>query len=292
MQRFDPDFLTRLEGLALVSRQLLPGRTMAQRRSRRLGAGVEFADHREYVAGDDYRLIDWNLYARHSELFLKRFHEEEDLHVYLLLDASRSMAVGTPRKFDLACHLTAALAYLALACLDRVAVLVHAEEQVAEFPLTRGKGRIVALLEFLERLEPTGQRTDLARAARTLIQRHRRRGLTIVISDFFDPAGFQPGLDLLRYHRHEVQVVQVYDPEEAQPQHLGDLDLIDVETGTRESVTLDERQLEAYGQAFRTYQDELLGYCRRHGTSGTLASTAMSCEDVVLRLMRQNGAVE
>src|SRR5947209_13566699 len=129
---------------------------MAHRRKQQLGSVVEFADHREYNAGDDFRYIDWNLFARQDELLLKRFQEEEDLHVYFLLDCSRSMAFGDPPKFDFARQVAAALAYIALADLDRVAVTAFADDVLADLPLTRGKGRILALLKFLEGLVPSG----------------------------------------------------------------------------------------------------------------------------------------
>src|SRR5262249_45821662 len=154
MPLFDSDFLQKLEYLSLVSKRVFRGSLLAQRRTMQLGGGIEFADHREYTAGDDYRYPDWNLYARHEELLLKRFQEEEDLHVYLLLDCSRSMGFGSPPKFDFARQVTAALAYIALADLDRIAVVAFADDIVADFPLTRGKARILPLLQFLEDLKP------------------------------------------------------------------------------------------------------------------------------------------
>src|SRR5205085_3632640 len=109
-----------------------------------------------YTPGDDYRYLDWNVYARHGELLLKRFQEEEDLHVYFLLDCSRSMGFGAPAKFDLARQVTAALAYIALADLDRVSVVAFSSGILADFPLTRGKARILSLLKFLEDLPAQG----------------------------------------------------------------------------------------------------------------------------------------
>ena len=100
MPLFDSDFLKKLEYLSLVSRRVFRGQLLAQRRTMQLGGGIEFADHREYTPGDDFRYLDWNVFARHDELLLKRFQEEEDLHVYILLDSSRSMAFGDPIKFD------------------------------------------------------------------------------------------------------------------------------------------------------------------------------------------------
>src|SRR6185436_7536667 len=177
MPLFDSDFLKKLEYLSIVSRRVFRGSLLAQRRTLQFGSGIEFADHREYSAGDDVRYLDWNVYARHGDLLLKRFQEEEDLHVYFLLDCSRSMAYGDPAKFDLARQVTAALAYIALADLDRIAVVAFAADIVADFPLTRGKARILTLLKFLENLRPQGTLTDLGRVATGFVHRGQRRGL-------------------------------------------------------------------------------------------------------------------
>src|SRR5438132_6434295 len=177
MALFDSDFLKKLEYLSLISKRVFRGSLMAQRRTMQLGTGIEFADHREYTPGDDFRYIDWNLFARLDELLLKRFQEEEDLHVYFLLDASRSMAFGDPPKFDFARQVAAALAYIALADLDRIAVVAFADDIVADFPLTRGKGRILALLKFLEDLRAQGTDTDLPRVVSGFAHRSHRHGL-------------------------------------------------------------------------------------------------------------------
>src|SRR3954462_15664598 len=152
MALFDSDSVKKLEFLCLIWKRVFRGSLMAQRRTMQLGSGIEFADHREYNPGDDFRHLDWNLYARHDQLLLKRFQEEEGLHVYFLLDCSRSMAFGDPPKFDFARQVAAALAYIALADLDRIAVVAFAQDILEDFPLTRGKGRLLALLKFLESL--------------------------------------------------------------------------------------------------------------------------------------------
>ena len=147
---FGSEFLQKLEYLSLVSKRVFRGQILAQRRTMHLCGGIEFADHRDYTPGDDFRYLDWNVFARHGDLLLKRFQEEEDLHVYILLDCSRSMGFGSPCKFDLARQLAAALAYIALANLVRVAILGFSSSTIAEFPLTRGKARVLSLLKFLE----------------------------------------------------------------------------------------------------------------------------------------------
>lgn len=291
MALFDGDFLKKLEYLSLVSRRVFRGQLLAQRRTMQLGGGIEFADHREYYPGDDFRYLDWNVFARHDELLLKRFQEEEDLHVYLLLDCSRSMAFGDPVKFDHARQVAAALAYIALADLDRVAVIAYAGDIVADLPLTRGKGRILALLKFLESLETQGTATDLARVVSNFVHRGQRRGLAIVLSDLFDPKGFQGGLDLLRHHRYEPHVVHLVDRKDADPGFKGDIELQDVESGTVRKVTVTERNLRQYRKIFKEFVESVQQYCNTCGIGGTLAATEVPFDELLLRMMRAAGAL-
>lgn len=292
MALFDSDFLNKLEYLSLVSRRVFRGSILAQRRTMQLGGGIEFADHRDYTHGDDFRYLDWNLFARHDTLMLKRFQEEEDLHVYFLLDCSRSMGFGKPVKFDLARQVTAALAYIALADLDRVSVVAFASDIVADFPLTRGKARILSLLRFLEDLAPQGTMTDLSRVATGFVHRTQRRGLAIVLSDLFDPAGFERGLDMLRHRRYEPHVVQIYDRTEAEPKLLGDMELYDIETETAQKVTVTEKNLRAYRKIFADFQESIQKYCRNYGLGCTRTTTEITFDDLILRMMRTAGAVQ
>jgi uncharacterized protein (DUF58 family) len=291
MPLFDSDFLKKLEYLSLVSRRVFRGQLLAQRRTMQLGGGIEFADHREYTPGDDFRYLDWNVFARHDELLLKRFQEEEDLHVYILLDSSLSMAYGEPVKFDYARQVAAALAYIALADLDRVAVVAFAGDIVADFPLTRGKSRILSLLKFLEALEPQGSMTDLGRVVRNFVHRGQRRGLVVVVSDLFDPGGFEGGMDLLRHHRYEPHIVQIFDPREAEPQIKGDVELVDVETGMIQKVTITERNLRQYRKIFADFVERVGRYCNTYGIGGTRSATDIPFDELLLRMMRAAGAV-
>jgi uncharacterized protein (DUF58 family) len=292
MALFDSDFLKKLEYLSLISKRVFRGALMAQRRTMQMGGGIEFADHRDYTPGDDFRYIDWNLYARHDDLLLKRFQEEEDLHVYLLLDCSRSMGFGAPPKFDFARQVTAALAYIALADLDRIAVIAFAADIVADFPLARGKGRILSLLKFLEDLKPQGTETDLARVATGFVHRNQRRGLALVVSDLYDPNGFERGLDMLRHRRYEPHVVQVFDRREAEPVGiLGDLELVDIETEQARKVTVTERNLRQYRKLFDEFQQSVLRYCNRYGLGCTRTSTEIPFDQLILKMMRATGAL-
>jgi uncharacterized protein (DUF58 family) len=291
MALFDSDFLKKLEYLSLVSKRVFRGQILAQRRTMQMGGGIEFADHRDYTPGDDFRYIDWNLFARHDELLLKRFQEEEDLHVYLLLDCSRSMGFGTPAKFDFARQVTAALAYIALADLDRVAIVGFAGEVVADFPLTRGKARILSLLQFLENLEPQGSVTNLTRVVTGFVHRAQRRGLALVVSDLYDPEGYERGLDLLRHHRYEPHIIQIHDRREAEPSFLGDLELFDVESQSSRKVTVTERNLRQYRQIFQDFQESLRRYCTNYGLGCTRTTTEVPFDQLILKMMRAAGAV-
>jgi len=291
MALFGTDFLKKLEYLSLVSRRVFRGSILAQRRTTQLGGGIEFADHREYAPGDDFRYLDWNVYARHDELLLKRFEEEEDLHVYILLDCSASMGFGKPPKFDFARQIAAALSYIALADLDRVAIVAFAGDIVADFPLTRGKARILSLLKFLEGLEPQGTVTDLSRVVKGFVHRTQRRGLALLVSDLYDPAGFQPGLDLLRHHRYEPHIIQIFDRTEAEPKLKGDVELFDVETGSIQKVTVTERNLRQYRAIFDAFQESIKAYCQTYGLGCTRASTEIPFDELILKMMRTAGAL-
>lgn len=291
MPLFGSDFLSKLEYLSLVSRRIFRGSLLAQRRTMQFGSGIEFSDHREYAAGDDLRYLDWNIYARHGEFLLKRFQEEQDLHVYFLLDCSRSMAYGEGAKYDLARQLTAALAYIALADLDRISVIAFADRIIDDFPLTRGKARILSLLEFLEDLPPHGADTDFARVMRDFTRRKQRSGLAVVLSDLFSPSGYEQGLDQLRHRRYEPTVIQLHDPKEANPDFLGDVELYDIENESSRKVTVTEANLRTYKKIFGDFQTGVARYCRNYGIGCTQSDTRTTFDDLVLRMMRAVGTV-
>jgi uncharacterized protein (DUF58 family) len=291
MPLFDSHFLEKLEYLSLISRRVFRGQLMAQKRTMQLGGGIEFADHRAYTPGDDFRYLDWNLYARLDQLLLKRFQEEEDLHVYILLDSSRSMAFGKPAKFDLARQMAAALAYIALADLDRIAVIAFADGVLSDFPLTRGKARILSLMQFLENLEPAGRDTNLSELVAAFVHRSQRRGLAIVISDLFDPHGYERGLDLLRHHRYEPNVIQLYDRREAEPEMLGDVELLDMETETVRKITVTEKNLRQYRAVFQNFLDSANEYCRKYAVGYTGSTCDKTFEELILQMMHRRGAL-
>jgi uncharacterized protein (DUF58 family) len=284
----DSRFLRRLEFLSLRARRVHPGPLPALRPTPLRGHGLEFADHQPYTPGDDLRYLDWNVYARQGQMLLKRFHEERDLRVDLLLDASRSMGLGQPSKFSCARQVVAALAYIGLAGLDRLAVTAFADSVVARHPVIRGKNQILGLLRFLESLEVSGADTSLEQAARSIIQRTEPTGVAIVVSDFLDPAGYERALDLLRYRRFDVYLLQVLEPRELRPDWLGDMELLDVETGQLRPLVVRERTQRLYCDSMREFVQGLRGYARRHGMGFISSTTEQPFDELVLHMMRQS----
>lgn len=291
MPLFDSDFLNKLEYLSLISKRVFRGQLLAQRRTTQLGTGVEFSEHRDYSPGDDLRYLDWNVLARHNELLLKRFQEEQDLHVYLFLDCSRSMSFGEPSKFDFARQIIAALAYIALADLDRISICAFASEIVETFPLTRGKDCVLSMLRFLDQLQPTGDRTHLRRSLDAFLHRQERAGLALVVSDLLDPDGFHEGVDRLRFHRYDPYLIHLYDMQEANPQVLGDVELVDRETGLAKKITVNERLLKQYRQAFAQFLESSREYAARHGMGYVQSSTEIPFDQLILRMMRHSGTL-
>jgi uncharacterized protein (DUF58 family) len=268
----------------------MSGLMRANRASKRVGAGLEFADHRDYAAGDDLRYIDWNLYGRLDRLALRLFQEEEDLLVEVLVDASASMGVGSPPKLDLALQIGAALAYVGLANLDRVALSPLGDDDAPVLPPARGKGAILPILRFLGGVRASG-RTGLAAGVRAFLgrRRRRRRGLAIVISDFYDPAGHRAALDLLRHHRLEVVAIQVSAPQELAPDVRGDVELRDIETGETRELTISPSVIAAYRQRHQTLLRELEGYCRERAIPCFTVASDQAFDAVVLRIFRAGG---
>ena len=288
-QLFDDEFLKKLEYLYIVSKKVFAGRIRAERRTRKVGAGIEFADHRKYSAGDDFRYIDWNIYGRLDRLLLRLFEEQEDLHIYILLDASVSMRIGDPVKLDYASKIAAALCYIGLANLDRVSIVpFSAQLHREQLPSARGKARIFKVFDFLSGIEPVGQ-TSLEASLKTFVAQTKRRGMAVVISDFYDPKGYEEGLNCLRYNKFEPFVVQIYDQKEVNPPLSGDLTLVDCETGELREVTVSARLLQKYREAHETFCTELDEFCTKRAMPFFRTHTGRPFDELVLSIFRAGG---
>jgi uncharacterized protein (DUF58 family) len=287
----DPDFLARLEQLELVTRKIFAGRVKGERRSKRKGQSVEFADYRNYVVGDDLRHLDWNLYARLDRLFLRLFMEEEDLHFFVLIDNSASMDFGTPTKLHFAKQVAAALGFVGLINLDRVVVEVFNDRIVQSLPALRGRRSLWRLLDFLGKLEPAGP-SDLARALRTFSLKTSGKGIVVVLSDFMDKNGYEDALRYLVARQMDVYAIQILSQEEIDPDLAGDLKLVDVEDADAAEVTVHLPLLRRYKENLDAYRAELQAFCTRRGVTCLFTSTDVPFDRLVFSYLRQRGLVK
>jgi uncharacterized protein (DUF58 family) len=281
--------MKKLETLSLVSKKVFSGKMKGEKRSTRRGTSVEFADYRNYTHGDDLRYIDWNTYARLDKLFIKLFTEEEDQHIYLLIDSSESMAYGEPVKLDYARKIAASLGYIGLANLDRVGIGSFSAGLRSSLPCIRGKSQTMRLFEYLETISPEG-RTDLTRSLKEYSLRHTRKGIAIVISDFMDP-NYQEGLKALIYRQFQVCAIQIMDESELNPAMVGDLKLVDSETGETREISISQGLLARYRKTVENYYDQMQKFCLRYGIDYLHTSTSMPFEDLILRYLRTSQVV-
>ncbi len=283
----EPAFLEKLERLRLVARRRARG-AVGERRSRALGRGVEFSDHRAYQVGDDWRYVDWSIYARLDRLFVKLFEEEEESDVHLLVDASASMRFGNPPKLEYAKRLAAALGYVALAGGDRVGAAAVHGDAVRTLPPRRGRAHAHHLFRFLESEQAYGL-TDLEEAVRRFVP--RRRGVVVALGDLLDPKGFQPFLRRLRHAGLEVFVVHLLAEEDLTPPNEGELRVVDAESGESVDVTVDARLVQEFVAQRDSFLEEVRTFCARHGMAYVRATTQIPVEDLVLRYLRRAGLV-
>lgn len=294
---FDDEFQRKLEYLAIVSRRVFAGRMRAERRTKKTGSGIEFADHRDYNPGDDFRYVDWNVYQRFGRLLLRLFEEEEDLSIYLLVDCSRSMGFDMRNKdatvlrgpkFNQARRLAAALCYIGLSNLDRVSVVALTNRVKDRMPTTRGKQRIHRVFEFLRGVEAEGA-TGLEEAMKQFVAQNKRRGLAVLITDLFDPKGFEQGINVLRYNKFEPFVLHVTDSADARPELNGDVRIYDIETATEREVTITKGVLDKYEAAYDEYLKEVETFCTLKQVPYFRASVDEKFDDLILQVFRRGG---
>ncbi len=299
-QLLPPELLTRLDALDVISRRVLAGKMRGERRSKRRGQSVEFADYRNYVIGDDLRHIDWNIYGRLDRLFLKMFLEEEDLSLYVVVDVSGSMNFGDPNKALYARRVAAALAYVGLVHQNRVNVFavgaaggagdgeVADAAAVAESGPMRGRVRVPRMLDFLGKLQP-GRAADLGGALRRITLSARTRGVIVVLSDFLDKGGFDASLRYIAGGRYDLFAVQLLSPEEIDPTLAGDLKLRDAEDGSMAEVSMSPALLKQYKSSLNAYCLGLKDYVSKRGGSYLFSSTAVPFDTLVLAYLRRRG---
>jgi len=303
----DAQLAARASQLDLASRKIFFGRVQGERRSKKRGESVEFADHRPYAVGDDIRHIDWNIYGRLDRLFLKMFMEEEDLSLHLVLDASGSSDCGEPGKFLFMQRAAMSLAYIGLVNLNRVACTVmggaarngdasepdEARAGVVELHTIRdlrGRRRAHDLARFLCSIEPGGGSSFTDAAKRIALSRHGK-GVMVVLSDFFFKEGYADGLRMLVGRGYDVVAIQVLSPQELDPDVTGDLRLRDVEDRDQAEVTISAPLLKRYKQMLGAYCDELRDFCARREITLLRVRSDTPIQTLILDYLRRRGVV-
>jgi uncharacterized protein (DUF58 family) len=287
----DPEFLHKLEQLELVSRRIFVGRMKGERKSKRRGSSVEFAEHRNYAVGDDLRHIDWNVYGRLDRLFLKLFLEEEDLHVYSLLDTSLSMDFGTPTKLRYGKQVAAALSFIGLINHDRVLVDTFSARLDQGLHGIRGRSQMWRVVQYLEQLGASGN-SDLKAAAREFAIRHAGKGVVVVISDFLDKRGYEEALRYLLARNMDIYVVQILSQEEVQPELVGDLRLIDSEDEEVSEITISAPLLKRYKDNLNAFVGGLKEWCTQRGITYIFTTNQYPFEKLILNYLRERGLVK
>jgi len=290
-QLLEPDFLRKLERLALISKRARLGMAKGERKSKRKGSSVEFADYRDYVQGDDLRHVDWNIAGRLDALYLKLFEEQEDLTLHLLIDASSSMGFGRPRKLEFACRMAAALGYIALVGYDRVSMEVFCGERTTRLPACRGKAHAGKLFAFLEGMRAEGP-TQLEESCRSYLLRNRAKGVAVLLSDLLDPAGFEGCLRRLGMSGSDLYVIHVLSRDEVDPDISGDLRLIDSETDAYAEISMSRALLRRYQQNLAGFQDALRKECLARDIGYVPAVSDMAFERLTLDVLRRQGMVK
>jgi uncharacterized protein (DUF58 family) len=291
---FSSEFLARLEQLRIKTRREYAGQGKGSHLSPRRGSSLEFADYRHYTPGDDFRYIDWSLYARSDKLYIKLFKEEEDLLTYIFVDASASMGLPlNDRKFASAVSLALALAYVALSSGDRVMVRVLGGGGKKTAPtFVTGRHRIVELARQLAGVSPGGQ-LDFAPALAGELAALKRAGKVFVISDFqmmFN--SIAQAMELFVASNMDATAVQVLGGGELAAGELdGDVEVIDSETGERLRVSMSRRSRDQYRATLMRLSREIRAMCLQRGLRYTLYTTERNFQDFLVRAVTELGLV-
>jgi uncharacterized protein (DUF58 family) len=287
---FDAEFLKKLERLRIVAKRLSWATAKGEHASSRKGFSLEFADYRRYQRGDDLRYVDWNVYRRLERLLLKVFTAEEEMNIYLLIDVSRSMGQGNPRKIDYAKKTAAALSYIGLKNLDRVGGASFSSTLHPPLALGRGRNQVLKLFRYIEGLSSAGE-TNLRATVESFGRLFHHPGLVIIISDLFDPDGWRSALEELASKKHQLLVIHIVNEQEVHPKALGDVALVDVEGGRERKFFLDEELVRRFERELQAYFGEIEALCASRRIDYVRTTTDVPFDEFVLQTLRQASSV-
>ena len=308
-----PGLLKRLDRLDVLSRKIFSGKLPGERRSKKRGSGVEFADYRSYVPGDDFRYIDWKILARLDKVFVRMFLEEEDLSVMVAVDCSASMRAGEPEKLIFAQRLALALGYVGLVNNNRVSLVAFGPRTFRKMNDVRGRRNVQRLAQFvLNDIQPedgfgsastnTGPVRTFTDNMRQLVAQRSGKGVMVLLSDFFMEEGVRDGINLLAgAGGFDVHCYQVLSPGEIDPAKtqrkgesgvVGDLRLTDIETGAGEELTVSAALIKQYQQRLETHCAEIAHLCRSRSLNHAVIRSDADVEELLLKEFRMRGLLQ
>lgn len=284
MRLLDRAALRLLDRVRLVVRATATSSDQGGHRSPALAQGQEFADHRQYVPGDDVRRVDWKAFARHRQLVVRQFIEDRDVRVYILVDTSGSMTRGAPAKVEVAKRIAAAFSYAGTKDFDRVRVLPFSSDMDVTLRAVRSRGEMPGLDAQLADAGVGGE-TKFPEVVRDFARRYPQRGLAIVVSDLMAPDGWEDGLRLLGGLGHQLVLVRVACAEDDAPDMRGEVELVDSESGQTVPLRMTPALIEAYRAEVREHVARCREACRRAGGRSVVADVSMSSDALVRVLL-------
>lgn len=289
---FDAEFLDRLRALFLKLRKRRQLRKKGLRSTPATGYTREFKDFRHYTPGDDYRAIDWRLYARLDRLFIRLYEEIQEYHIHVLVDTSASMQQPFAEKRSAALQLAVALSYLGLVGQHRVSLYQMSDKVTEAMPPLKGQGNIRRIIDFAGKME-FGGTTDLERCFREFRPVRQRYGIIFVISDLYG-SGIEVAEQALRHGAGwpgETHFIHVYHPWEKRPDLDGEIELIDVETNEQRRLWFTKRDLQKYEAAYDAFQKGVERACLSRQMDYQPWPTDRPFEDMFLELLSRGSAI-
>ena len=280
--------LDRLERLRILTRTKRANRSRGEHYVGKGGASTEFCDYRDYAPGDDTRFVDWNIFARLHRPYLKQFHQEQERHVVLLVDASASMR--SEEKLDRARQLAAAFGMMGLLGHERVSVYAshQASDAPDRLPPCRGRNGLRTLFSFIEGIDGRGD-APLERAVELLLRHHTGRGVCVILSDFLTFGDLKRGMNMLFATGLEPLGIQILGPREIEPELTGDVRLVDVETAHTLDVSSAADLLSLYQEYRLGLEEELATLCRQRSGKFLSLNSVQPVESVLLDQLRRRG---
>jgi uncharacterized protein (DUF58 family) len=276
----DEEFLRQLEKLKIVSRKSARSPQRGEHRSWQSGEGLEFLDYRKYHPGDDLRYVDWSVYGRLDKLFIKLFHAEKGQTAHILIDMSRSMGGGNPPKDIAAKKIAAALSYICLANLDKTGLMAFNDKVVDVKTPARGRNRFPEVLQFLMSLSTSSQ-TNINLCLEEYASVCKNPGIAIVISDLFDPKGYEDGLKALAYRNFDINLIQVLDDAELNWTQPGNFLLQDAESGDQKVTHVDQQLMVIYRKKIEAFVNGIKSYCAHYDMNYYLCNTSIPFEETL-----------